>query len=1552
MPLRIRDRVKQRTLTIGTGVITFSSSLSSFQDFSGVLSDGDLTYYTIQNTSQFEVGEATYSGNTLDRGQVFVSSSGSSRIYLNQEADVFITYPASKAVFLEIENNITGVDAFDFNTGVSPSYKQGRIFYDTDNGAIAVYNDEADITLQVGQEEYLRAKNDTTGVILNGEAVRVLGSQGSNPTIIKAIATGALQSQAIGVATHDIESNSFGYVTTYGIVRGIDTSDLTEGSEIYLSDQIAGGLTGVSPIAPSYKTSIGHVVRSHPSVGSILVTPRAEKLGGPDVKSTNGNNIGASGVTFVELLTDEGAAILASNTGMVYDSGNQILEINAGGIKYPDGQTQTIAYTGQTADLSSYATTSYVNSVSGNLQSQITSNDSDISTLQTNTGLLDIRVSQNETDIISLQNTDISLDARISQNETDIAIVSGSLYNNWNINVSGNVDSIASNQTVVFTGLGLTTVSYDNVTNTISISGAGDGGGAGGGYDWNVSVTGLSDTIASGDTVTFTGLGSSSILYNPSSNTVTISGADLSSYSTTSYVNTVSGNLQGEIDSNDTDISALQTATGLLDTDVQALQTSTGLLEVRVAQNETDITSLETATGLLDTRVTQNQTDITSVSGQLYNNWNINVTGNIDSIESNQAVIFTGIGLASVAYNENTNTVTISGAGDGGGYDWNISVTGLSDTIASGETIVFTGLGNTSLFYNASTNTLSISGADQDLSSYATTSYVDSVSGNLQAEIDTNAATSGYLQAQIDSNDTDISSLQTATGSLETRVTQNETDITALETSTGLLDTRVTQNDNDIDSVSGLLYNYWVLRGDGATTTNVDSTEQVQFKGAGSVSVSLGGTDNREVTISGIAPSGGGMTNWNLSVTGDSTSITQAETVTFSGQGNVIASRSGNFVIITGVDQDLSSYATTSFVNSVSGNLQSEIDSNDTDISELQTATGLLETRVTQNETDITSLETATGNLDTRVTQNESDINSVSGLLYNNWNINVTGNVDSITSNETVLFTGIGNTSVTYNSSSNIVSISGADQDLSSYATTAYVNSVSGNLQGEIDSNDTDISALQTATGLLETRVTQNETDITTLETATGLLEVRVTQNEADITALETATGLLDTRVTQNTNDISSSSGYLQGQINTNDTDISNLQTATGLLETRVTQNELDITALETATGNLDTRVTQNTNDISSVSGLLYNNWNVNVTGNIDSITSNETVLFTGVGNTSVTYNSSTNTVSISGTDQDLSSYATTAYVNSVSGNLQGEIDSNDTDIANLQTATGNLDTRVSQNETDITALETATGNLDTRVTQNTSDITSVSGLLYNNWKINVTGNIDDITSEQTVLFTGLGATSVTYNDSTNTVSISGAAGSYSWNVGVTGASDTINNGNTVTFTGAGQSNVTYNPSTNTVLISGVNGSAPTGNHSGIAYFGSNNLITENTDFTISDSGKVYSKVSFGSLDDQGNKSGTITFNAESSNLHLATLTGNSTLAITGEDIGQKILIRLQQDSVGGYIVNWWNNIKWAEGGTVPTLTTASGKADMFGFIVTSGNGPYFYDGFVIGQNI
>ena len=93
----------------------------------------------------------------------------------------------------------------------------------------------------------------------------------------------------------------------------------------------------------------------------------------------------------------------------------------------------------------------------------------------------------------------------------------------------------------------------------------------------------------------------------------------------------------------------------------------------------------------------------------------------------------------------------------------------------------------------------------------------------------------------------------------------------------------------------------------------------------------------------------------------------------------------------------------------------------------------------------------------------------------------------------------------------------------------------------------------------------------------------------------------------------------------------------------------------------------------------------------------------------------------------------------------------------------------------------------------------------------------------------------------------------------------------------------------------------------------------------------------------------TITFDMDQSNVHMVTLGDNRTLAVSNVDVGQKFLVRLQQDSTGSRTVTWWSNIKWAGGGTEPTLTTTGGKADLFGFLSPSGG---YYDGFVVGQNI
>lgn len=96
----------------------------------------------------------------------------------------------------------------------------------------------------------------------------------------------------------------------------------------------------------------------------------------------------------------------------------------------------------------------------------------------------------------------------------------------------------------------------------------------------------------------------------------------------------------------------------------------------------------------------------------------------------------------------------------------------------------------------------------------------------------------------------------------------------------------------------------------------------------------------------------------------------------------------------------------------------------------------------------------------------------------------------------------------------------------------------------------------------------------------------------------------------------------------------------------------------------------------------------------------------------------------------------------------------------------------------------------------------------------------------------------------------------------------------------------------------------------------------------------------------------TVTFNIGGpggSNLHVVTLSGNRTLALSNDAAGKVFSVCLAQDQNGSRTVTWWSNIKWAAGGTAPTLTTTASKTDCFSFIEYSSNN---YWGFVIGQNI
>ena len=170
----------------------------------------------------------------------------------------------------------------DFLTGQpSPDWKEGRIFYDDENKTIAVYNDEEDITLQLGQEMYVRVKNTLPQTVLNGTLVYIDGIDDSFPTIGLAKSDSPYTTDVIAVATHDIETNTTGYCTTFGLVRDVDTDGIAVGTTVYVSDTEAGDFTDVVPLAPHFPIKVGVVLKESLTEGIILAT-----IGPTDVAQT------------------------------------------------------------------------------------------------------------------------------------------------------------------------------------------------------------------------------------------------------------------------------------------------------------------------------------------------------------------------------------------------------------------------------------------------------------------------------------------------------------------------------------------------------------------------------------------------------------------------------------------------------------------------------------------------------------------------------------------------------------------------------------------------------------------------------------------------------------------------------------------------------------------------------------------------------------------------------------------------------------------------------------------------------------------------------------------------------------------------------------------------------------------------------------------------------------------------------------------------------------------------------------------------------------------
>ncbi len=167
--------------------------------------------------------------------------------------------------------------------------EEGEINWNGEDGTLEVGMPGGNVNLQVGQETLVRVANKTGVDLTNGQVVYISGAQGSRPTVELAIASEISTSHTvIGMLTENISNNGNGYVTVFGLVRGLDTSTFTAGDILWLSSTVSGSYAITEPSPPNHRVKIGYVLFSNDTEGVIFFS-KEDRFNGEDIKIEDAN---------------------------------------------------------------------------------------------------------------------------------------------------------------------------------------------------------------------------------------------------------------------------------------------------------------------------------------------------------------------------------------------------------------------------------------------------------------------------------------------------------------------------------------------------------------------------------------------------------------------------------------------------------------------------------------------------------------------------------------------------------------------------------------------------------------------------------------------------------------------------------------------------------------------------------------------------------------------------------------------------------------------------------------------------------------------------------------------------------------------------------------------------------------------------------------------------------------------------------------------------------------------------------------------------------------
>lgn len=163
----LANRVKESTVTTGTGTITLLGAATGYQSFAAI-GNANTCYYTIahQTLSQWEVGVGTYTaaGTTLSRDTIIASSAAGAAVNFSAGVkDVFVTAPTPQVLVARPDNKTALPGALVF----SDASEQSSAGWVVPSGTALLFNQTAAPTgwtkVTTHNDKALRVVSGTVG---------------------------------------------------------------------------------------------------------------------------------------------------------------------------------------------------------------------------------------------------------------------------------------------------------------------------------------------------------------------------------------------------------------------------------------------------------------------------------------------------------------------------------------------------------------------------------------------------------------------------------------------------------------------------------------------------------------------------------------------------------------------------------------------------------------------------------------------------------------------------------------------------------------------------------------------------------------------------------------------------------------------------------------------------------------------------------------------------------------------------------------------------------------------------------------------------------------------------------------------------------------------------------------------------------------------------------------------------------------------------------------------------------------------------------------------